>query len=168
MKDLSFKLKIKAQPVVLENEKGETLKYELRELKAAARDKYVDNLSGRLLTDKGGNVIGIKKYEGMQGDLLIICMWTAPDEGEPKLVDRATLATWPGNVVKGLFEAAQVLNQFRKPDEKNRILAEQIVEFLFKREEGLTDLIADDIEEVIDEAEAKMFADAKEETEAAG
>jgi hypothetical protein len=169
MKDLSFKLKTKAWPVVLEDDKGQELKFELRELKAARRDKYVDNLSGRLLTDKAGNVIGIKKYEGMQADLLVICMWTVPEDGEPKLVDKQTLDQWPGNVVKDLFEAAQVLNGFRKPDDENRILAEQIMKVL--AEKGVSEVAqmdADDIEAIIENTKKKMFADAKEQTEAAG
>lgn len=167
MKNLTFKLKTKAWPVVVVDEKEQELKFELRELKAAARDRYVDQLSARLLTDKAGNVIGIKKYDGMQADLLSICM-----HGEDgNLVPRTTLSSWPGNVVKALFEAAQVLNQFRKSDDRNRVVSEQILKWLSEKNDDLkgalavAEVTAEGIEEVIENTEKRLFVDAKDRPE---
>jgi hypothetical protein len=166
MKNLSFKLKTKAWPVTLENEKGEELKYEIRELKSAKRDKYVDQLTSRLITDKSGNVIGMKKYEGMQAELLIICMWSIPEEGEPKLVDKATLDGWPGTTVQDLFRAAQVVNGFRKAEERNQIVAEELMKWLSTKETGdAFQVTVEEIEAVIEETEKNLLSDAKEEPE---
>lgn len=161
MKDLTFKLKTNARKVVLVGEDGATeSKFEIRELKAAAREKYMDALSRRLQLDPKGNVVGLKKYEGMQADLLTVCM----HEDGGALVTKQTLDAWPGNVVEALFREAQTVNLLRKPDERNRILAEQIAEFL----EANADVppTAEQIEGVIEDADKRMFDEGPEDKDA--
>jgi hypothetical protein len=163
MKDLSFKLKTKAWPVTMENAQGQEIKYELRELKAADRDKYVDKLQGRLKVDKQGNVIGLTQYAGMQADLITICMY---DE-ENKPVDRATLNTWPGTTVTKLFHAAQTLNGFREVEERHKVYAEELVKFLKEKaviEDGQLD--PTDVEEFLDETEKHLFGEAEDRQDA--
>lgn len=160
MKDLTFKLRTKARPVTIEGDGGEETKYEIRELKAAARDKYMDNLSKRLILDSKGNVVGLRKYEGMQADLLTICLFK---EGATAPVQKQELDAWPSSTVTLLFQAAQEINLFRKPDERNRLAAEQIVKFLAKRDQegAVGDLDPSEIEGVIDETDRKMFEEQK-------
>lgn len=170
MKDLKFKLKTKTWPVTMENAEGQEVKYEIRELRASARDKYVDKLQGRLKLNAKGQVIGLTQYAGMQADLLTICMHT--DEG--KLVDKPTLDQWPGTNVQKLFHAAQTLNGFREVEERNKVYAEELLKFLQEKvpgafEEAATDIItATELEEELDEIENHFFGEAEdEETEAA-
>lgn len=163
MKELSFKLATKAWKVTLEDADGGKKDYEIREVKSAVRERYMDNLSKRLQLDTKGNIIGLKKYEGMQSDLLTICMHDM--EGDGKKVLKEQLDGWPGTVVEKLFRAAQVINLLRKPDERNRIISEQIIQFLEKRAEDDPDLTAEDIEGVIEDADKKMFDEASEDSQ---
>lgn len=163
MKDLKFKLKTNAWPVSLENGDGQEVKYEIRELKAATRDSYVDKLQGRLNVDKKGNVVGLKQYSGMQGDLLTICMYG--EDG--KLVDRKELAQWPGTMVTKLFHAAQTVNGFREVEDRHKVYAEELMKFLQEKVPDITDTIAaTDIEEVLDETEKHLFGEAEDSEEA--
>lgn len=167
MKDLSFKLKSKAWPVVLENGDGQEVKFEIRELKAAQRDKYVDKLQGRLKLNAKGEVIGLTQYAGMQADLLTICM----HDEEDKLVTKPVLDQWPGTVVQKLFHAAQTLNGFREVEERHKVYAEQLLKFL--KEKGVTDDVLAtpidpiELEEFLDETEKHLFGQTKDEEEAA-
>lgn len=154
MKELSFSTKIKFRTVEIENETGEPVKYELREMRAAVRDKYMDRLSKRLILDPKGNVIGIKSYEGMQSDLLIHCLF--PETGNTP-VEKSVFDKWPTSTVTALFGAAQELNLFRKPEERNRIIAEKLVEWFNSPEEPVVD--ANAIELIIEQTEKKLFSE---------
>lgn len=160
MKDLTFKLKTKTWPVAMENAEGLETKYEIRELKAAVRDKYVDKLQGRLKTNAKGEVIGLTQYAGMQADLLTICMYTEED----KLIDRSTLDQWPGTSVQKLFHAAQTLNGFREIEDRHKVYAEELMKFL--KEKGvdadvLTTITETELEEALDEIENHLFGTAE-------
>lgn len=167
MKDLTFKLKTKTWPVTMENADGQEVKYEIRELKANVRDKYVDRLQGRLKLNSKGEVIGLTQYAGMQADLLTICMHT--EEG--KLVDKPTLDQWPGTTVQKLFHAAQTLNGFREIEERHKVYAEELIKFLKEKgviDDALATVTATELEEELDEIENHLFGEAKdEEAEAA-
>jgi hypothetical protein len=167
MKDLTFRLRTKTREVTILNEKEEESKYEIRELTAAVREKYMDALSRRLVLDKKGNVIGLTKYEGMQMDLLTICM--RDEDGKP--VTRQMLDQWPSSTVTELFHAAQCINGLRKEDTRDSLVAEQIVKFL-KEAKAFEDITAEEIEEVIDKTDKNLYAekqpDAEEETTTAG
>lgn len=159
MKNLTFKNRTKARPVTIlteEPKEGETPEptHELREMKAAVRDKYMDRMSQRLIINPKGDVIGIKKFDGMQRDLLIECLW---DLRENKLVTAQALADWPSGTVADLFEAAQEINHLRKPNELNRIASEQLAKWL--KEEKQVEVDPEDVETVIEEAGKKYFAD---------
>jgi len=103
---LTFKVVTTLVPVDLEID-GKIEPYELREMSAAARDSYLDVMSDRLRFDKDGNTAGVKKFEGMQADLLSRCLYRhnalAP-------VGKSVIQGWPSSVVAGLFAEAQKIN----------------------------------------------------------
>ncbi len=148
MKQLKFSGRIKSRPVDING-----VLYELREMKAAARDRYMDKLSQRLKVNPKGDIIGINKFDGMQIDLLTQCLF----DPEGKAVTDVILKEWPSGDVQGMFQAAQEINHLRKPDERNRIVAEQIVKLLSKQEGGFLSVTATMIEEVIEDADRNLF-----------
>lgn len=162
MKNLTFGGRTKARPVTIladdapEPKEGEEVQptHELREMKAAKRDKYMDKMSQRLIINPKGDVVGIKKFDGMHRDLLIECLWDLKAE---KLVTAEQLADWPSGTVAVLFEAAQELNHLRKPSELNRIASEQVAKWL--KEEKQVEVDPIDIELVIEESGKKYFAE---------
>lgn len=161
MKDLKFKLKTKSWPVVMENADGQEVKYEIRELKAAVRDKYVDKLQGRLKLNNKGEVVGLTQYAGMQADLLTICMYT--EEG--KLVDKVTLDQWPGTSVQKLFHGAQTLNGFRDVEDRHKVYAEELMKLLKEKgvvaEEAVAAITETELEEALDDIENHLFGTAE-------
>jgi hypothetical protein len=165
MKQLKFSNRIKFWPVEIESSSpgGETAKYELREMKASVRDRYMDKMSARLQINAKGDVVGIKKFDGMQIDLVSQCLF----DKDGKLVSDSTLKEWPSGTVADLFEAAQELNHLRKPSERNRIASEQVVKWLAGK--GIdVPIDPEDIENVIVETDRKLFKekDAEEEQQA--
>lgn len=114
METLKLNLRSNSQPVVLEHEDGHQEEYELREMKASARDKYVDALSTRISKDASGNPI-IKKFDGMQADLLCLTLYKKADGA---LVVKEEIQKWPTTAVSQLFEAASNLNRLTVEGDK--------------------------------------------------
>lgn len=112
---LRFKLNIEALPVILENN-GKDVAYEIREMVAADRDQYLDTVSERVRIDKDGNAAGIKKFDGMQADLLSRCLFLTEEGKSPSLVAKSVIQGWPSSVVSGLFLEAQKLNKLNAVD----------------------------------------------------
>lgn len=96
-------------PVVLVSEQGPE-EYELQEMNAASRDRYLDKLQKRMATDASGKAMGIKRFEGMQADLISQCMFHVKTG---LLVSDTVIQTWPASVVTELFNAAQEMNRLK-------------------------------------------------------
>lgn len=93
---------------------GVDVNYELREMMAGERDKYLDQLSKRIRLDATGKPCGIQKFEGMHAELLSRCMFKG---GDTTPVPMDTVQKWPATVVAELFKEAQKLNRLTE-DEK--------------------------------------------------
>lgn len=102
---LRFTLKSGAVPVALALEDGTEAELELREMTASARDSYLDRLSSRMKFDNEGKPAGIKKFDGMQAELLAVCLFRGG-----KAVTPQEIQGWPASVVSNLYKAAQELN----------------------------------------------------------
>jgi hypothetical protein len=103
---LNFTLQAKSIPVTLTGSDGKEVHYELREMSANARDKYLDQLGERMKVDAEGKVAGVKKFEGLQTALLASCLYDA----DGILVKKETIQSWPSGTVSGLFDEAQKIN----------------------------------------------------------
>lgn len=111
MQPIEFSLVLSSVPVVLKSGDGPPQTYELREMTAALRDQYMDLLGDRVrLVD--GKPVGIKKYEGMQTDLLSRCLFK--EDGKP--VTKEEIRAWPAAVVSSLFASAQELSHLNRVD----------------------------------------------------
>ncbi len=107
MSPLKFILKSNAVPVTLLLEEGAVeMELEMREMSALARDSYLDRLSSRMRYDNDGKPAGIKKFEGMQAELLSSCLFRK----DGKAVIHSEIQAWPASVVSDLFKAAQEMN----------------------------------------------------------
>jgi len=106
-----IKLSTKTVPVVVETATGEELEMELCEMTAEARDKYLDVLATRMKIDASGQVSGIKRYEGLQAELLSRCLRRKSDGN---FVSLSEIQTWPSAAVSFLFQEAQILNHLGK------------------------------------------------------
>jgi hypothetical protein len=117
MNKISLSLSNTVIPVELETETstGKTKQiYELREMSAAGRDRYLDALSERMRTSVEGKTT-VKKFEGMHADLLTNCLF----DHAGKAVPRETIQSWPASAITTLFDAAQDINRLgeKKPSE---------------------------------------------------
>lgn len=115
MNNLQFKLVINKITVTLEAPDGaSSADYELREMTAASRDSYLDRLSDRMRIDAAGKPAGLKRYAGLQADLVSQCLFN--DKGEP--VPAVEIQKWPSAVVGSLFKSAQELNKLGQDEEE--------------------------------------------------
>jgi hypothetical protein len=114
MSELRFRLVVGTLPVVLEGADGKETYYEIREMMAAARDKYLDQLGDRMKVDGAGKMSGIRKFDGLQASLLCQCLFDA----ENHLVPKDVIQKWPAGVVSGLFDEAQKLNKLTTTKEE--------------------------------------------------
>lgn len=118
MKPLDFSLETVKHPVVLRVPGSAALSFELRELTAAGRDTYLDRLNARLQIGKDGNAAGLKRFEGMQAELLTLCLFHTDGK---QTVTAQEIQKWPASVVNDLFKAAQEINHLNeeKAEPKN-------------------------------------------------
>lgn len=110
MKPLELSLCVTKVPVTLTNGEGAALQLEMREMDASNRDRYLDRLANRVRLDTDGKPAGIKKFDGMQGELLSLCLHR-PDGS---LVPEAEIQKWPTSIVSQLYKAAQELNYLNR------------------------------------------------------
>jgi hypothetical protein len=114
---LKFNLATGVVPVVL-TEGQKTINCEIREMKAATRDAYLDTVGDRLRLGPDGKPIGVKKFEGMQADLLTRCVFI---EGSEVPIAKDVVQGWPASVVTSLYEEAQKLNQLTNVQETETV-----------------------------------------------
>jgi len=103
---LNFTLLARTEPVILTGLDGKEVHYELREMSASQRDKYLDQLGERMKLDEKGKVAGVKKFDGLQTALLASCLYTV----EGILVKKEEIQSWPSGTVSSLFDEAQRIN----------------------------------------------------------
>jgi hypothetical protein len=108
-------------PVQLEDENGVVSAFELREMKQASRERYIDSVRSRVdgPADAEGKV-NIRRLEGMHSDLLCLCLYDA----NGKLVTREFADSLPVSASEQIYAAAVQLNQLKvdskqKAEEKN-------------------------------------------------
>lgn len=112
-KVLEFTLATQTIPVVIKTTDGKILNLELREMTAAQRDKHLDSVSSRMSFDADGKPVGIKKFDGMQADLLVLCLWRTDGNG----VSTEEIQKWPAAVVSQIHAKAQEMNHLAKAEE---------------------------------------------------
>jgi len=114
---LEFSLATTTIPIVLKDVDGKKpLSLELREMTAAQRDKHLDSIRARATLGEKGELV-INRFEGMQADLLVLCLFRSDGNG----VSREEIQKWPAAVVQKIYDAAQELNSLKVkgPEEKN-------------------------------------------------
>jgi len=117
---IKLNLRKNSVPIELEGAEGETpIKLVMHEMTAAKRDAYLDTLSSRTRYDANGKAAGVKKFDGMQADLLVACI--VKEDGSPITIKE--IQNWPSSVVSELYENAQELNHLgvdkKEQSEKN-------------------------------------------------
>lgn len=103
---MKFTIVNKTIPLTLEIN-GKDEEYELREMDAASRDRYLDSITSRMRMDKEGKPVGVARFEGMQADLLVHTLRKKEGGGT---IRKEVIQSWPASTVTALFEEAQKLN----------------------------------------------------------
>lgn len=101
MDALNFELTRKEQPVTIGGSA-----YTLVELDGAARDKYLQDLTGRVRTTPEGKPAGVKNFCGLQASLVSASLVDATR----KPVPASLVQSWPARVVAALYDAARELS----------------------------------------------------------
>lgn len=116
---LKFTIKQKVVPVNLEID-GTEQEFYLKEMVASVRDQYLTSVSDRVRVDSNGKVTGIKKFDGMQADLIAKCLYYGDGNTKDALVAKSLIQAWPASVVSSLFRECQDLNLIdeKKKDEE--------------------------------------------------
>lgn len=116
METLQFKLQTQVRPVEIEDDNGNVKKYELREISAAQRDRYMNSLTKRFRLDNTGKPCGIKDFEGLHASLISLCLYN--EQGT--LVTPQEVNAWPAHVTQTLYKAAESLNKLDAKDEGDK------------------------------------------------
>lgn len=103
--ELEFDLTRKERRVKIKDKDGVVTEYILRELTGPGRDKYINGLSRRMKTIKGGGTI-ISDSEGLQADLISRSLFDKSGQMIPSVI----IQKWPAGVLSKLFKAAQRLS----------------------------------------------------------
>jgi len=114
MKTLQLSLACRSISVVLDDGAGKLVDYDLREMTAEARDRYLEALDKRTVKGPDGKAIGMVRYQGLQADLLTCCLFRS---GSQTPVTEAEVQQWPATVVGQIFDAARELNRLAGEEE---------------------------------------------------
>ena len=109
---LNFVLEREERPVTIGGES-----YVLIELDGKGRDRYLNNLGGRLRHGQDGKPGGVKNFEGLQAFLVAACLKKVDPDGR-KDVSIDTIQSWPAKVVDGLFDAAKDMSALEEEKEE--------------------------------------------------
>lgn len=119
LQNLEFSLVRKEVPVrITPTEGASPLTYKLVEMDAEDRDRFLNNLAGRMRTDGSGKPSGIKDFMGLQSYL--ICMCLEDEKGEP--VEEKAIQAYPAGMQTRLFEACQEMNGLNLDEEEKALL----------------------------------------------
>lgn len=86
--------------------------WELCEMVSSQRDLYMDRVGERAKTNDQGEIVGIKKYEGMYSDLLTLCVRRKGGA----LVTKEEAQKWPASLSSKLYGQARNLSELNKKD----------------------------------------------------
>lgn len=105
-KKTDFTTELKRLPVTIDGDK-----HTIVEMMGEQRDKYLDDLGGRLKYEGGKPTL--RKFSGMHSLLLSLCLV----DGNDKPVPAKTIDKWPAQTVTGLFNLARELNALDEEEE---------------------------------------------------
>jgi len=104
---MNLKLTPNVISLTLESTNNESTPYELHEMTAATRDKYLDSMNARMQVGPDGKAIGVKRFDGLQTELLALCL----KQKDGTLVPAKVIQEWPASVVTELYGLAQKANR---------------------------------------------------------
>jgi hypothetical protein len=110
---LKFSIKVHSEPVIICDENGNELTYSICQLTGAQADDYRASQAAKVEIDGKGEVVKFNDFTGQYTDLLTRCL-KSPDG---KLVPKATLETWPDDVLKELHAEALRINKMNVDEE---------------------------------------------------
>jgi hypothetical protein len=106
MEALEFTLELNRIPVKLQTANGgPVIDAHLRELSGVQRDKYLDGMKAKMNV-KAGKMESIKTFEGLQSQLLSLCLY----KDESQKFTEKEIQEFPAKVQTALFEAAQKIS----------------------------------------------------------
>lgn len=121
MKELKFALQLKELPVSITDIDGVEKAFTLRELSGIQRDRFLNEMGGRMKFNAAGKMSGLNNYADIQAGFLALCLYDETNS----LVSVENLRKYPSSVLSDLFEAAQELSKLDKGvnDSKNDLAA---------------------------------------------
>jgi hypothetical protein len=106
-----YSLAVREEPIILRGPDGQVARsLIMREMLGPGRAKYLNKVQARIKI-AGGQAAGMTTFEGMNADLLEMCLFDAETQ-QP--VKRAEIETWPAGMQEQMFKQAQRLNALNK------------------------------------------------------
>lgn len=100
-----FSLKRKVVPILIEDENGNEFECRLEEMTGTERDSWLSGMSRRMKTDANGNPTGVSSFDGLQADLIGLCL-TQNGVKVPK----SEIMKYPASLQTELFKICQEIN----------------------------------------------------------
>jgi hypothetical protein len=117
IKELSFSLALKEIPVKLVTKEGVQKVFTLVELDGSQRDSFMQDMADRI-EFQGGKVSKITNFEGMQSNLLAMCLY----DDKKQLIPIEELNKFPAGVLTELFKTAQKISGLELTEEEMKRL----------------------------------------------
>ena len=102
---MKISLARKSESVVFELEDGTEVQYHVREYSGLDEEQYLAKQATKFTTDKNGDLVEIRSYQGLYSTLLAFTLY-GPDD---KLVKESVIQSWPSHVQKALHEVARTV-----------------------------------------------------------
>jgi hypothetical protein len=117
IKELSFSLALKEIPVKLVTKEGVQKVFTLVELDGSQRDSFMQDMADRI-EFQAGKVSKITNFEGMQSNLLAMCLY----DDKKQLIPIEELNKFPAGVLTELFKTAQKISGLELTEEEMKRL----------------------------------------------
>lgn len=104
---MKFSLKLRSEPVILEDEKGNELAYKLVQMTGQTADEYRAVQAGKVEIDGDGKLVKILDYRGRYTDLLVRTL----QKPNGQLVEITEINQWPDEALEALYTASAKLNK---------------------------------------------------------
>lgn len=103
---MEFTLIRQSEPVNIKGEDGRILNCTLKEITGEERTRYVSSMLSKMRVDAQGKTTGLKTYEGVETDLVMMALH-GPDG---KTFTKKEIDAFPASMLSALYEAAQRLS----------------------------------------------------------
>lgn len=114
---MKFSVKLRSEPVIIEDASGNEVAYTLVQMTGQMADEYRAVQAAKVEINGDGKLVKILDYRGRYTDLLVRTMKKPSGE----LVSITEISQWPDEALEGLYTASAKLNKLLVDEDESTV-----------------------------------------------